>query len=119
MYRVVHFEIAARNPERIGAFYQTLFGWKLHRWDGAQEYWLVETGSSDDPGINGGIMKREGGTVNTIDVPSVDDFVEKVTAAGGEVVVPKRPVAGVGYLAYCKDPEGNLFGIHHTDRSAR
>jgi len=49
----------------------------------------------------------------------VDDFSEKVKAAGGEVVVAKMAIPGVGYQAYCKGPGGILFGIHQRDSSAR
>jgi predicted enzyme related to lactoylglutathione lyase len=44
--------------------------------------------------------------------------VAKVIAAGGEVVVPRMTIPGIGHQAYCKDPEGNLFGIHQVDPSA-
>jgi len=28
-------------------------------------------------------------------------------------------VPNVGYMAYCKDPEGNLFGIMQVDPNAK
>lgn len=120
MPRVVHFEIASDDPEQAGRFYGEVFGWAINKWDGPMPYWLVDTGASDQPGINGGIFKRMGpvGTVNSIDVPSVDDYVARVTAAGGELAMPKMAIPGVGYLAYCKDPEGNLFGLHQSDATA-
>ena len=58
------------------------------------------------------------GPVNTIDVPSCDDYLGKVAAAGGRSVVPKMAIPGVGWLAYCADPEGNTFGIMQADESA-
>jgi predicted enzyme related to lactoylglutathione lyase len=54
-----------------------------------------------------------------VSVPSVDDFTKKIEEAGGSVVVPRRVVPGQGYLAYCKDTEGNVFGIIEMDQSAR
>ncbi len=119
--RVIHFELTAQDPERAVGFYEKVFGWKTQRWDGPQTYWLVTTGPQDKPGINGGVMRRiEGfpGTVNTIGVPSVDEFVEKVKQNGGKVVRPKIAIPGVGYQAYCLDTEGNLLGIHQSDPSA-
>ncbi|MDD1719274.1 MAG: hypothetical protein LUQ25_04375 [Methanoregulaceae archaeon] len=91
----------------------------IEKWEGPVEYWLVTTGPDTDPGINGGIMKRmmNQATVNTVIVPSADKFLERVTRAGGKVVAPKMPIPGAGYQTYCKDPEGNLFGIHQTDMS--
>jgi uncharacterized protein len=58
-------------------------------------------------------------TVNTIQVSSVDDYIAKITAAGGEIVVPKMAIPGIGYVAYGKDPAGVLFGIMHPDPSAK
>jgi hypothetical protein len=57
--------------------------------------------------------------VNTIDVPSVDDYAQKVEAHGGKVVVPKMAIPGVGWLAYFADPEGNITGIYTQDPSAK
>ena len=77
------------------------------------DYWLATTGSKEAPGIDGAIMRREGDTtvIDTIDVPSVDEFIKKIKAGGGKVVRPKTEVPGVGYMAYFKDTEGNTLGI--------
>lgn len=121
MSRVVHFEIPADDPGRAVGFYEQVFGWKFKKWEGPMDYWLIETGPDDEPGINGGLMKREQpgqGVCNTLGVGSVDDFVGKVTDAGGTIVVPKSPIPGVGYVAYGQDPEGNAFGLFEQDDSA-
>lgn len=121
MARVVHFEIAADNPERAVDFYSKVFGWKIEKWAGPQEYWLITTGPDNEPGINGAIMKRpdpKASTINTIDVPSLDDFSEKVTRNGGKVLMPKTQIPGVGWFTYCQDTEGNTFGILQPDRPA-
>lgn len=117
MNRVVHFEIAANDLEKVIAFYKQVFGWKVTRWEGPMPYWLVTTGE-DGEGINGAFFKPHQdftGTVNTIAVASVDDYMQKVKDQGGKVVVDKMTVPGVGYLAYCKDVEGTLFGLHETN----
>ncbi len=122
MPRVVHFELSAENPERAIKFYEDVFGWKVEKWDGPIEYWLVMTGESDEPGIDGGIMRREGGyenTINTIDVPDVDEYIEKIEKAGGKVDQPKMAIPGVGYVAYLQDTEGNKFGIMQEDTDAQ
>ncbi len=121
MPRVVHFEIPADDPERTASFYQDVFGWQFEKWRGPEDYWLINTGSDAEPGINGGMLRKrlpEAGTVNTIDVLSVDDYSARITEHGGKIVVPKLAVPGVGWLAYCEDPEGNVFGIMQADRSA-
>ena len=121
MPRVIHFEIHADQPQRAATFYGDVFGWGVQKWEGPQEYYLVTTGEQGTPGIDGGLLQRMApgqSTVNTIDVPSVDDYVGKVLAAGGQVALPKMPVPGVGWLAYCTDPEGNVFGVMQMDPAA-
>lgn len=122
MSRVVHFEIPAGDPERAAAFYRRAFGWKIERWAGPVEYWLVTTGPDGQAGINGGLMRREppySGTTNTVDVESVDRAMTAVQDAGGKLVIPKMPIPGIGYLAYCQDTEGNLFGMMQRDANAK
>ena len=38
---------------------------------------------------------------------------------GGRIVVPRMPIPTVGYLAYAKDTEGNVFGMMQMDAGAR
>ena len=54
-----------------------------------------------------------------MDTASVDDAVKEAQAAGGTVAVPKMPIPGVGWLAYCKDTEGHIFGIMQADPGAK
>lgn len=135
MNRVIHFEIHAADPERATKFYRNMFGWNIQEWvvPGVEmpkenRYWLVTTGSENEPGINGGILFRhgaapaEGQAVNayvcTIGVTSVDEYVAKALAAGATIVLPKMPIKGVGWLAYCEDTEGNIFGMMQDDKDA-
>ncbi len=122
MPRVVHFEIAIDEPERAVAFYREAFGWQIEKWDGPMDYWLVKTGEPGEMGIDGGLTPRAGAAapiVNTIGVDSVDAYQAKITAAGGNVVMPKSALPGVGYFALCQDTEGNPFGILEPDMSAQ
>jgi len=124
MPRVIHFEISADEPERAVKFYDEVFGWKTQKWDGPQNYWLLMTGEAGQPGIDGGLMRRAdnplppSSAINTIDVPSVDDYAQRISEHGGKVVMPKSAVSGIGYIAYCTDTEGNVFGIMEFDSSA-
>lgn len=121
MPRVIHFELAFDDVARASAFYRNVFGWSVDQW-GDQDYWLLGTGDPEKPGINGGMMRRQDnfpGVVNTIDIVSLDETVAAITANGGEVVVPKMTVAGIGYMAYCRDSEGNVFGVMQADTTAK
>jgi len=113
MSRVVHFEIPADDPGRAASFYEDVFGWKIEKWDGPFDYWLVTTGSDDEPGINGAIMSKEMGDMvrNTIGVDSFDTFATKIEKNGGKMVTEKNNIPGIGDMAAFQDTEGNIFVI--------
>ena len=112
MKRPIHFEILADDPEAMGAFYEAVLDWEISSWGGA-EYWLIKTGEEGTPGIDGALMGRqfEQAVINTVEVESLAETLEKVTAAGGKLVYGPHEVQGVGTHAYCADPEGNMFGL--------
>jgi len=67
---------------------------------------LIKTGTDDQPGIDGGMIKRRGKTdgqaviayVCTVKVASVDAAVARATTNGGVNVVPKMaipPASGI------------------------
>lgn len=126
MGRVIHFEIHADQPERAANFYQTVFGWTVKQWQGG-EYWLCTTGPESEPGINGAIMKRTIpvtsddmiGYVCVLDTKNLDETIKLVTDNGGSITVGKQPVAGVGWVAYFKDTEGNILGAMQNDPNAK
>jgi len=125
MPRPVHFEIHASDPERAIAFYSAVFGWKFESWGGVP-YWVISTGEGD--GIDGGLVPRQGpapeetapvhGFVNTISVTDLDGTLAAIAEAGGKEALPKHAVPGVGWLAYSKDTEGNIFGVLQPDEKA-
>lgn len=127
MSRAVHFEIHASNPQAAIDFYSSLFGWSFNKWDGG-DYWMIHTGPDEQPGINGGLIPRRGPVpesmaamnafVITVDVADVDSAVSRALAVGGATAVPKTAVPGIGWLAYLKDPDGNVFGVMQADAQA-
>lgn len=129
MPRPIHFEIHASDPERVQHFYAKLFGWQFQKWDGPWEYWLVTTGPDSAMGINGGLLRRQGpppvegqavnASVCTVGIDDLDGALAKVGGLGGTMAVPKMPIQGMGWLAYVKDPDGNLVGMMQMDPSAK
>ncbi len=119
MPRVIHFEISADDPKRAKKFYEKVFGWKIDKWEGPVDYWLINTGDRSEAGIDGAIKKREKpheSTTNTISIPSIDEFMKKVEENGGKVLMPKQSIPGVGTHTYCQDTEGNIFGIIEEEK---
>ena len=122
MPRVVHFELIAKDIEKTIAFYEKVFGWKFTKWDGPSDYWLITTGEKDEPGIDGGLGRRDDPkeiTTTTIDVPNLDQAIKDVEANGGKIYHKKMVVPGVGWLAQFEDLEGHKWTIMESDPSAK
>ncbi|HEX6386134.1 MAG TPA: VOC family protein [Anaerolineae bacterium] len=121
MNRFTHFELATDDLEKTAAFYHDVFGWQIQKWEGPVDYWLVTTGDESTRGINGGLMQAGGdfsGTINTIEVDDIDAAIAKVQDHGGEIILEKQPIPGVGYQAYFKDNTGIIVGLHQADTNA-
>ncbi len=121
MGRVNWFEIHADDVKRATEFYKKVFGWKIEKWEGGIDYFLVTTGDDKVPGINGAIMKRMGPSSvwDTVEVDDIDKVVKAIEKAGGMVMRPKMEIPKMGWIAYCVDTEGNVFGIHQTMPGAK
>lgn len=124
MPRPIHFEIHADDMARARAFYATLFGWTFTEYM-PDFYYLVTTGPDSEPGINGGMVKRQGGAgdkviafVCTIGVADLDAAIAKHRELGGTVALEKHAIPNVGWNFYGKDTEGNVFGMHQADPNA-
>ena len=132
MDKVQHFEIPADDLARGRKFYETVFGWRTQDFpmaDGSA-YVGLHTGPTDERGmtegnnfINGGMFKRGGNFAATAPVitpvvENLDATLEKVQAAGGQVVAGKKEVAGMGWYAYVKDSEGNIIGLWQNAKKA-
>jgi predicted enzyme related to lactoylglutathione lyase len=103
------------------AFYKSVFGWTFKKWDGPMPYWMITTGPDSEPGINGGLLPREHPgqpCANTIGVLDLDASVAAVTSHGGKIALPKMAIPGIGWLAYCTDTEGHVFGMMQPDKAA-
>lgn len=129
MSRVVHFEIQASQPQTLPDFYSGLIGWSFTKWEGPAEHWLIETGPSDTPGINDGLLPRPGSApmaemqpvnafVCTVEITSPEKSLSQSIALGGTVALPKMPIQGVGWLAYVKDLDGQMVGLMQPGQKA-
>ena len=130
MNGVVHFEIPATDPDKLGEFYSQLFGWQINKFEmgGGYTYYLantVETGEDGMPktpgAINGGIFARESENdrvMNYIDIDDIDTFVKKAEGLGAKVLTPKQAIPGMGWTAQMTDPQGNAYGLYQNDAGA-
>lgn len=115
----VHFDMPAKDPDKLGAFYSELAGWKVEKWQGSKgdPYWMVKTPSGGlfMDSINGGIFRHKGDIpfqyVIYLTTDNIDESVAKAKGLGASVAQEKDPIPEVGYIAILKDPEGNAFGF--------
>ncbi|MFX1438292.1 MAG: VOC family protein [Promethearchaeota archaeon] len=122
MPKINHFEINADDPKRAKIFYEKVFKWKIEKWEGPLDYWIITAGDEDEVGINGGLQKREhkdDKITNYIGVDSVNNLVKKIKENGGKILREKSPIPGVGYYAFFEDTEGNRLGIMEEDESVK
>lgn len=91
------------------------------------EYHRITAGSSNEPGIDGGIGEVKDAPVSggkpmtqvIIPVTSIDETVEKVRASGGSIIEQKMVIPGIGWYATCAEPGGLKFGIVQADPGAK
>jgi predicted enzyme related to lactoylglutathione lyase len=124
-HTIIHFEIPAADPEKLKQFYTGVFGWKIEKYPGPMEYWMIHTVPTDDkgmlqrPGVNGGMLKKESPEqkpVNYIAVEDIDESIGKVKKLGGKIVTPKQEVPNIGWIATAEDPEGNHIALIQPTR---
>ena len=116
---VVHWEMMSKDPVKVSAFYEKLFGWKIQHVP-ELNYRMVDTGGKG--GINGGILKPEregpwpGNMVLYVDVDDLAAYRKKVVAAGGKIHVEEQKVAGMGSFSLFTDPDGRMMGLWKTEK---
>ncbi len=118
---ISHFEIPAKNPDRLRKFYSDVFGWKFKNSAAKNmQYWNITTGTKHIPGVNGGMYKKGSKNQTPINYVSTHDInvsIAEVERAGGHITVGKKGVPNHGFTAIGTDPEGNSIGLFEsTDR---
>ena len=102
---IVHFEITARDPERIREFYAELFSWDIG--DGP----LMNIGAGlggPEPGPAGHIRRSErSGVTLYVQVRDVRESLDRAVSLGGAITLEPLDVPGGPTIAGITDPEGN------------
>jgi predicted enzyme related to lactoylglutathione lyase len=122
-----YFDLSVRNIGASKRFFEAVFHWRFERFPMPYEYYRIQAGDADEPGIDGGIgaivdAPVAGGqplTQVTIPVPDIDEFLARVLANGGSVVEAKLAIPGIGWYATCAEPGGLKFGLIQSDPDAR
>jgi uncharacterized protein len=102
---VVHWEIEARDPDRMRAFYGELFNWKI----GDGPIMQIAAGiGGPEPGPAGHIRGGDRSGVSLyIQVRDLGQSLSKATDLGASIVIEPFDLPGGPTLAAITDPEGN------------
>ena len=117
---IAHFDIHADDVERARRFYEKVFGWQFEAW-GPPDFYLIRTGSVDEPGIHGSVSKRNEPISNqgrisyecTISVGNLAAIKTAIVANGGKIMLDEHEIVGVGTLIRFADTEGNVACAMH------
>lgn len=114
----IWFELLTPDHSETKRFYDAVIGWDIGgKPDGEMDYRMIGT---PDGGQVGGVMEltdamRSGGARPGwqfyIGVDDVDTTADRLTAAGGAVLMPPFDLDGVGRMALVADPHGSPFYI--------
>ncbi len=115
---IAHFDIHADDVERARRFYERVFSWRFEAW-GPPDFYLIHTGTDDDPGIHGSLSKRpdrmrpaaRGARIGyecTIAVDDLSAIKNAIIANGGKIVFDEYEIVGVGRLIRFQDTDGNV-----------
>jgi predicted enzyme related to lactoylglutathione lyase len=107
--KVCHLAIPAQDVDASAAFYESVFGWSIHRGGGPVTFddAVDEVSGHFDPRLE----PSDAGLVVYVMVDDLEDALARLRAAGAEFVDP--PVVDPGELtARFRDPGGNLLGIY-------
>jgi uncharacterized protein len=117
---VVHFEIMAKDAEKLHRYYSELFGWQIDA-ENPMNYGLVQREgnlSAEGTGIGGGIGAAPEGYAGHvtfyIEVPDVEAALAKAESLGGTRMMGPEKVMERVEIGLFNDPEGHTIGIVKT-----
>lgn len=115
---LVWFEIPAADFARAVTFYEAILNLQLRQEQAGPAQMGVFP--YERPAVSGCVMAGPGlkpgrdGVVAYLNAqPSLDEVLERVLAAGGQIVHPRTELPpGMGVFAKILDSEGNTIGLH-------
>jgi predicted enzyme related to lactoylglutathione lyase len=109
---VTWFEIIGKDPIPLQKFYGDIFGWKLS--PPIPEMGNYSMLDNEGHGIAGGIGGDPGDSNRVsvyIEVNDPQAYLDKVTGAGGTMLMPVTQITPDTTIAMFMDPAGNTMGL--------
>ena len=106
---IAHFEIMGKDAIRLQAFYAAAFDWKLS--PPMPEMGNYSLFDPEGEGVGGGIGEGDPRVTVYIRVADLQAGMERVTQAGGRVLMTATPITDTLTIALFADPSGNTIGM--------
>lgn len=112
------FEIPVNDLSRAKKFYENVLQVELHeeKMGPMHMAWFPHeqnaTGSGGTLVSGPGYVPSHQGTLVYFTVPSIEDAVARLSAAGGRVLMPKMDIGQWGFISHFEDCEGNRVALH-------
>lgn len=119
--KITHFAIHTDDMKRAKNFYSEVFEWNFNSY-GADDFFQIKVEKSEGADVIGALQSRKYSPVKekiiglecSIEVEDIGSIILKVQKAGGQILMPKTSIPGVGWVAKFLDTEGNLIcGIQY------
>jgi predicted enzyme related to lactoylglutathione lyase len=114
---VVHFEVIAKDPEKLKSYYSGLFGWEIDS-NNPVNYGIVQREgnvNAEGIGIGGGVGAAPDGysghATFYVEVPDVEAALAKAESLGGSRMMGPERVMGEVEIGLFNDPEGHVVGV--------
>lgn len=106
---LVHFQIRGRDPAKLRAFYEAIFGWEMS--DGPMGIIQIGAGVGGPGEVGGTLTGGDPRVVPFIQVLDLHETLAKAEALGGKRVMEPIDIPGNPSIAQMADPEGNVIGL--------
>ncbi len=115
---VIHFEVIGKDAEKLQSYYSELFGWEMNT-DNPISYGMISRegnvnaeGVGIAGGIGGGMPNYDGHVTFYVEVPDVEEALQKAESLGGKRLMgPEKPPGAQVEVGQFTDPEGHMVGV--------
>lgn len=120
-------DLTVPDVAQARVFFEKVLDWRFEKIDMPYEYYRIEAGPENEPGIDGGVGSvadaplSDGRPMTQVTVPVADlnDVLARVVASGGSILEQRVVIPGIGWYATCTEPGGLKFGLIEADPSAK
>jgi predicted enzyme related to lactoylglutathione lyase len=106
---VVHFDISAKDYQKLEEFYSDIFDWKMTTF--MEGYTSIDTGEGPTGGIGSAPEGYPGHATFHIAVDDPAKTLEQIEAKGGKTILPVMEIPNGPTIALFADPAGNTIGL--------